>query len=249
MTMMNIILLERVEKLGQMGDVVAVRPGYARNFLLPKGKATRATPDNLKRFEEERTQLEARNLERRGEAEKLSDAFAGLEIIIIRAASESGQLYGSVTARDIAAAVSEAGISLERTQVRMDRPIKTLGIHSCRAQLHPEVTVGFEANVAQTPEEAATQRQRMEQDAAAAQAEKAAAKQGPAKDKPADTHHADAVEADAEAEAGPDVAQADGDAVSDSESEAEAASEAEADTDEGAVAGAEETESEPPPAG
>lgn len=157
--MVELILLERVEKLGQMGQVVHVKPGYARNYLLPQKKALRATKDNLAYFESRRAQLEATNLERRNEAVTVAEKAEGLKVPIIRQAGESGQLYGSVSARDIAAAVSEAGITIEKRQVVLDRPIKTLGLHPVRVILHPEVSVTVTANVAQSAEEAEMQAQ------------------------------------------------------------------------------------------
>lgn len=157
---MQVILLERIEKLGQMGDVVTVKPGFARNFLLPKGKARRATDTNLKLFEEQRAQLEAQNLERRTEAEAVGEKLDGMTVVVIRAASEGGQLYGSVNARDIADAVTEGGVTIERNQVQIDRPIKTIGIFDQRIRLHPEVTVNVSVNVAQSVEEAEAQAER-----------------------------------------------------------------------------------------
>lgn len=154
---MEVILLERVEKLGQMGDVVNVKPGYARNYLLPQRKALRATKANRERFERERAQLEAVNLERRKEAEAVAAKLAGFSCVLLRQASESAQLYGSVSARDIAEAATEAGVTIERKQVLLDRPIKTLGVHSVRIALHPEVIVGIQVNVARSAEEAAAQ--------------------------------------------------------------------------------------------
>ncbi len=154
---MQVILLERIEKLGQMGDVVDVKPGYARNFLMPKGKALRATKDNLEQFEQRRGQLEATNIEQRSEAEALSEGLEGFACILLRQASDSAQLYGSVTARDIAQAISDGGVTVRRTQVMLDRPIKTLGIHTVRVALHPEVIIDVEANVARTAEEAESQ--------------------------------------------------------------------------------------------
>lgn len=154
---MEIILLERVENLGQMGDVVKVKNGYARNYLLPRNKALRATPDNLKRFETGRAQLEASNLERRKEAESVAATLEGLTIVLLRQASESTQLYGSVTARDIAAGVVEAGFTIGRQQVVLDRSIKTLGIHPVRVALHSEVPVTVNVNVARSLEEAEIQ--------------------------------------------------------------------------------------------
>jgi large subunit ribosomal protein L9 len=157
--MIDLILLERVENLGQMGQVVKVRPGFARNFLLPQKKALRATKDNLAYFEKQRTQLEAQNLTRKGEAEQVSAKLDGVHVVIIRQAGESGQLYGSVSARDIADAVTAAGFSVSRGQVVLDRPIKTLGLHKTRIVLHPEVSSTVTANIAQSPEEAEMQKQ------------------------------------------------------------------------------------------
>jgi large subunit ribosomal protein L9 len=155
--MIELILLERVEKLGQMGQVVKVKPGFARNYLLPQKKAMRATKENLRYFETQRAQLEANNLERRAEASEVGGKLEGLSVVIIRQAGESGQLYGSVSARDIAQAVTEAGFTIEKHQVVLERPIKSLGLHSVRVVLHPEVSVTITANVAQSAEEAAMQ--------------------------------------------------------------------------------------------
>ena len=154
---MQIILLERVEKLGQMGDLVTVKPGYARNFLLPQGKAMRANKANLERFEAEKAQREADNLQRRGEAETEAKKMSGLAISMVRAASEMGQLFGSVTSRDIAEGVTEAGFTIQRSQVVMDKSIKTLGLHDIRVTLHPEVAVTVVVNVARSMDEADTQ--------------------------------------------------------------------------------------------
>lgn len=154
---MEIILLERIENLGQMGDVVRVKPGYARNYLLPQKKAVRLTDSNRKRFDEQRAQLEANNLERRAEAEAVGAKLDGLSVVLIRQAGEAGQLYGSVSARDIADAVSAAGFTISRQQVRLQQPIKTLGLHQLGIGLHPEVIVHITVNVARTPDEAETQ--------------------------------------------------------------------------------------------
>lgn len=154
---MKVILMERVEKLGQMGDVVTVKPGFARNFLLPREKALRATKTNLERFEKQRAQLEAHNLERRTEAEQLAAKMGDVSVILIRQASDAGQLYGSVNARDIAEAVTAEGFTVERRQIALDRPIKALGIHPVRVQLHPEVDVTVKANVARSQDEAEAQ--------------------------------------------------------------------------------------------
>lgn len=151
---MEIVLLERIEKLGQMGDVVKVRPGYARNYLLPQKKALRASKENLEYFKRQRVQLEAANLKRREEAEQVAGRMGGLAIIIVRQAAEGGQLYGSVTARDIAEAVKEAGFTIQRGQVQLNQPIKTLGSHSLTLALHPEVGVGVTVTVARSQEEA-----------------------------------------------------------------------------------------------
>jgi large subunit ribosomal protein L9 len=152
--MVELILLERVEKLGQMGQVVKVKPGFARNYLLPQKKALRSTKENLAFFESQRVQLEAANLERRTEAAEVGDKLEGLQLVIVRQAGESGQLYGSVSARDIAEAVTVAGFTIGKRQVVLDRPIKNAGLHSVRIVLHPEVSVTVNANIAQSAEEA-----------------------------------------------------------------------------------------------
>jgi large subunit ribosomal protein L9 len=156
---MQVILLERIEKLGQMGDVVTVKPGYARNYLLPQRKARRATKDNLALFEQQRAQLEAENLERKTEAEKVGAKVEGLGFVLIRQAGESGQLYGSVNMRDIAEAVTEAGFTVGRSQVVLPHPIKSLGLHTVSIRLHPEVSVSVTANVARSEAEAERQSQ------------------------------------------------------------------------------------------
>jgi large subunit ribosomal protein L9 len=154
---MRVILLERIGRLGQMGDVVTVKDGFARNYLLPQGKALRATEANRKRFERERAQLEARDLELKSEAQAVSAKLDGHSFIIIRQAGEGGQLYGSVSTRDIAVAVTEGGFSVERRQVMLDRPIKSLGLHEIRVTLHPEVVPHIIANVARSADEATRQ--------------------------------------------------------------------------------------------
>jgi large subunit ribosomal protein L9 len=154
---MEVILLERVAKLGQMGDVVRVRDGYARNFLLPQGKALRANEPNRRRFEREKVQLEARNLEARKEAEAVAEKLSGQAFVVIRQAGETGQLYGSVATRDIAETAGEAGFSIERRQVRLDRAIKTIGMHEVLITLHPEVEVPITVNVARSTDEAERQ--------------------------------------------------------------------------------------------
>jgi len=154
---MEVILLERVEKLGQMGDVVKVRPGFARNFLLPRKKALRANEANKKIFEAQRAELEARNLERRKDAEAAAKKLDGRSFVIIRQASEAGLLYGSVSTRDIAEAAGADGVKIDRTQVRLDKPLKTLGITKLRVMLHPEVSATIEINIARSADEAERQ--------------------------------------------------------------------------------------------
>jgi len=154
---MQVILLERVESLGGIGDEVKVRDGFARNFLLPQKKALRATEENLKRFESNRAQLEARNLELKKEAEAVAAKLEGQSFVAIRQAGDTGQLYGSVTTRDIVEIVTAGGFSIDRRQVVLDKPIKTLGLHTTRIALHPEVIVGVSLNVARTTDEAERQ--------------------------------------------------------------------------------------------
>jgi large subunit ribosomal protein L9 len=155
--MIEIVLLERVERLGQMGDVVRVKPGFARNFLLPQGKALRATKENMKVFESRRAQLEAENLQRKVEAEEVATRMQGLTVTLIRQAGGTNQLYGSVTGRDIAESMREAGYTVNARQVLLERAIKELGIHEVRVALHPEVSIMVTANVARTREEAEIQ--------------------------------------------------------------------------------------------
>lgn len=154
---MQVILLERVAKLGQMGEVVDVKPGYARNFLLPQGKAMNATDANIAQFEGQKAQLEARNLETKKEAESLADKLGGQQFVVIRQASDAGALYGSVTPRDAAECATEEGFSIDKGQIILERPIKELGIHEIIARLHPEVDATFELNVARSTEEAELQ--------------------------------------------------------------------------------------------
>ncbi len=154
---MQIVLLERIAKLGQMGDVVTVKDGYARNFLLPQGKALRANKSNLERFETERAQLEARNLERREEAEAVSVKLDGQNFVVIRQSGDSGQLYGSVTPRDISELLSAGGFDVSRNQVAIEQPIKNLGLHTVSITLHPEVACSVIVNVARTDDEAKRQ--------------------------------------------------------------------------------------------
>lgn len=157
MSLTELILLQRVENLGQMGDIVRVKPGYARNFLLPKGKALRANAKNREHFEQQRAQLEALNIQKREEAERLSERMHGLTVVIIRQAGDSGSLYGSVTPRDIAHATTTAGLTVARQQVVLDAPIKSLGLVSARIVLHPEVSINITVNVARSEEEAERQ--------------------------------------------------------------------------------------------
>ena len=154
---MDIILLERVAKLGQMGEIVSVKEGYARNYLLPQGKALRVNDANMARFEAEKAQMEARNLESRKEAEALAEKLDGQKFIVIRSASDGGALYGSVTTRDAAEAATEAGFSVDKKQVVLTGPIKELGLHDVTVNLHPEVAVTITLNVARSPEEAELQ--------------------------------------------------------------------------------------------
>jgi large subunit ribosomal protein L9 len=151
---MEVILLERIAKLGQMGDVVRVRDGYARNFLLPKGKALRATKDNRARYETMKTDLEARNLERRGEAEKVAAKLNGQSFIVLRQAADTGQLYGSVSTRDIATLLGNGGFLVDRGQIELNAPIKVIGVHVIPVALHPEVNVTITVNVARNQDEA-----------------------------------------------------------------------------------------------
>jgi len=181
MPAMEVILLERIESLGQMGDVVKVKPGFARNFLLPQRKAMRATKQNLEHFEKQRTQLEAQNLQRRQDAEQVSGKMTELAVMVIRQAGETGQLYGSVTSRDIADGVTAAGFTVGRSQVLLQQPIKTLGIHTVRVALHPEVIIAVKVNVAQSEDEAKAQAQAEAKPAPAA----AAAEQAPVEPAPA----------------------------------------------------------------
>ncbi len=154
---MKVVLLERVENLGSIGDVVAVRPGFARNFLLPQSKALRATDNNLKLFEAQRAEIEARNAQARASASGVAEKLDGQAFVLIRSAGESGQLYGSVSARDIADAAVEAGFKVDRAQVALNTPIKALGMHQIKVRLHPEVSVTISANVARSQDEAERQ--------------------------------------------------------------------------------------------
>jgi large subunit ribosomal protein L9 len=154
---MQVILLQRVGRIGQMGDVVNVKDGFARNFLLPQKKALRATKDNLAKFEGQRAQLEANNLELKKEAEAVAAKLDGQTFVTIRSAGDTGQLYGSVSPRDISEVVTAGGFTVDRNQVVIDKPIKTLGLHGAKIQLHPEVLVSVSVNVARSQEEAERQ--------------------------------------------------------------------------------------------
>ena len=211
---MNLILLERVPKLGQMGDVVKVKPGFARNFLLPQKKALRATKDNIAYFESQRKVLEAQNLERRQEAEKVGGKMSNLKVVLIRQASEALQLYGSVTSRDIADGAVAEGAKIERGQVELDKPIKALGAHKIKIHLHPEVTIEITVIVARSPDEAdflakggtlvaETERAALE----AAEAAQRAAEQAAAlfEAKPAEAAEGEAAETPAAEEAKPEA--------------------------------------------
>ena len=154
---MEVILLERVSRLGQMGDTVKVKDGFARNFLLPQGKALRANEGNKKKFEGQRAQLEARNLERKSEATQVAEKLDGKSFIVVRSAGETGQLYGSVSTRDIADLLTAEGFSVSRTQIELNQPIKTIGLTNVAIALHPEVEVTVTLNIARSTEEAERQ--------------------------------------------------------------------------------------------
>ncbi|EXL07100.1 50S ribosomal protein L9 [Brucella anthropi] len=154
---MEVILLERIGRLGQMGETVKVKDGYARNFLLPQGKALRANEANKKKFEGQRAQLEAQNLERKNEAQAVAEKLNGESFIVVRSAGETGQLYGSVSTRDIADIISANGFTLHRNQVELNHPIKTIGLHEVSISLHPEVQVQVTVNIARSTEEAERQ--------------------------------------------------------------------------------------------
>lgn len=157
MANLEVVLLQRVDKLGQMGDVVKVKPGYARNFLLPQKKALRANKANLAQFEAQRAHLEAQNIKRREEAERIAERVVGLSVVVIRQAGESGSLYGSVSSRDIADGCTAGGLSVNRQQVILEQPIKSLGLTKVRVVLHPEVSIPVTVNVARSTEEAEKQ--------------------------------------------------------------------------------------------
>ncbi len=154
---MDVILLERVESLGQMGEVVTVKNGYARNFLLPQKKALRASKESLAYFETQKAQLEAQNLQRKSEAETIGESMTGITVILIRQAGDTGQLYGSVSSRDVAEAVTDSGSTIDRRQVLLEKPIKELGLHEISLRLHPEVDIGITVNVARSVDEAEAQ--------------------------------------------------------------------------------------------
>jgi large subunit ribosomal protein L9 len=208
---MEVILLERVGKLGQMGEVVRVKDGYARNFLLPKGKALRATDENRKRFEGMKVQLETRNLEAKGEAEKVAAKLDGQSFSVLRQAAETGQLYGSVSTRDLAVLLSEGGFSVNRSQIILNAPIKLIGVHKVPVALHPEIQATININVARNADEAerlargedvTVRREGGEDEEADEEAARAAAAA-------AVFENPDAIEADAEAGEG-DAAQGNG---------------------------------------
>lgn len=220
---MQVILLERVEKLGQMGEVVKVKDGFARNFLLPRKKALRATKENVKKFEGQKAQLEARNLAEKKEAEVVAAKLDGQTFIILRQAGETGMLYGSVSTRDIADAISAGGVTVNRSQVILDKAIKALGLVGVKVQLHPEVRVSVTMNVARTAEEA--ERQARGENVVKTEAEQARAD--------ADAMFEDAQAARAEAEAEENAPAAEGDAKPKKKKAAKAADKAETTEDAG----------------
>jgi large subunit ribosomal protein L9 len=205
---MEVILLERIENLGQMGDTVAVKPGFARNYLLPQKKALRATKENLALFEAQRAQLEAQNLEKRQEAEQVSGKLDGLSVVMIRSAGDTGQLYGSVSARDIADAVTEAGFTVVRSQIILDKAIKVLGLHPIRVRLHPEVAVEIQVNVARSEAEAETQAATGEMVTAESQLEAEEAAIEEALELAEEAEEAEAAQEEAEAEAAAEAEEA-----------------------------------------
>jgi large subunit ribosomal protein L9 len=183
---MQVILLERISRLGQMGDVVRVRDGFARNFLLPQGKALRATDDNRKKFESQRGHLEARNLERKQEAEAIATKLDGKSFVVVRQAGETGQLYGSVTTRDLADALEAGGFSVNRNQVALNQPIKTIGLHTVTIALHPEVDAKVTVNVARSEDEAERQSKGEDLSVRATEADEEAAEPAAAEESTAD---------------------------------------------------------------
>lgn len=206
---MEVILLERIEKLGQMGDIVTVKTGYARNFLLPQKKAMRATGSNKAVFEQQRAHLEADNLVRRKEAESVAGKVEGIDVTIIRQAGDSGQLYGSVSGRDIAASVTESGVKVGRNQIVLDRPIKALGIYDTRVVLHPEVSVTVTVNIARTEEEAKLQLQRGGAILSMEEMEAAEAAEGLVEEDVAERLASDTAEQDSEGEPSEDASSED----------------------------------------
>ncbi len=184
--MIEVILLERIERLGVMGQTVKVRPGFARNYLLPQKKALRATKANLELFEKQRAELEARNAAERAKAEAVASKIDGLKLVVVRQASEMGQLFGSVSARDVSEVAIEAGHQIGRGQIQIDMPIKTLGLFAVRVRLHPEVTTTITINVARSPEEAAVQAEKAEKAEKAAKKEKASTIEAPSAEAPAE---------------------------------------------------------------
>jgi large subunit ribosomal protein L9 len=202
---MEVILLERVAKLGQMGDVVRVKDGFARNFLLPNGKALRATKENRSRFETMKTELEARNLERRGEAEKIAKKLDGQSFTVLRQAAEGGQLYGSVTPRDLATLVIGSGFQIERQQIDLNTPIKSIGLHKVPVLLHPEVSVTINIAVARNADEAARLARGEDITVAREEAETAAEEAAVAAEAFFDPDAADAIRAAGDAEQKPEA--------------------------------------------
>jgi large subunit ribosomal protein L9 len=202
---MEVILLERVAKLGQMGDVVRVKDGFARNFLLPNGKALRATKENRSRFETMKTELEARNLERRGEAEKIAKKLDGQSFTVLRQAAEGGQLYGSVTPRDLATLVIGSGFQIERQQIDLNTPIKSIGLHKVPVLLHPEVSVTINVAVARNADEAARLARGEDITVAREEAETAAEEAAVAAEAFFDPDAADAIRAAGDAEQKPEA--------------------------------------------
>lgn len=198
---MEVILLERISSLGQMGDVVRVRDGYARNFLLPHGKALRANESNRKKFESQRAQLEARNLERRSEAEQVASKLNGQSFVIVRQAGETGQLYGSVTARDLAESMEAGGFTVGRSQIALNQPIKRIGLHEVVIALHPEVETKVSVNVARSEDEASRQARGEDLTAAGIAAAEEAAEAEAAASAPEAVAEAEAEGEEAEAEA------------------------------------------------
>lgn len=201
--MIEVILMERVERLGQLGQVVKVRPGYARNFLLPQRKAMRATKSNMEVFEKQRAQLEEHNAKMRGDAETMAKELAGVTVMLVRQASESGQLFGSVTARDVAEAATAAGHKIERSLIVIPTPIKAIGLFPVKAKLHPEVTVTITVNIARTEEEGRLQKERGAAATAKAQAAAAAAELPPIDTSMFDAPPVAAAEETADADAKP----------------------------------------------